>query len=113
MAFKAKTISLRVVGERESLAHMAKHRSDLHAGTKRPSTKYFLGVNLCRLRREKSLSQAQLAKRAKISLRSVAYIESASPDSNPGLDMIDALAWALGVSVAQLLEARPADVLVI
>ena len=101
----------RIVSKKESASAMAKRRPDLHQASKQPSAKYFLAVNVHRLRRDKGMTQVALARKAKLSLRTIAYLESADPRYNPGLDTVDALAWALGEPVLKLLEQRRDDVI--
>jgi transcriptional regulator with XRE-family HTH domain len=61
-----------------------------------------MGRRLRKLRIEKRLSQAALAKRADLSREYVNKIEAGRYD--PPLSTINALAKALGVSVTELLE---------
>lgn len=63
-----------------------------------------LGENVRRLRRERELTQEQLAFEAQIDLTYVGGIERGR--RNPSLIVIARLAAALGVAPATLLEAR-------
>jgi transcriptional regulator with XRE-family HTH domain len=63
-----------------------------------------LGENVRRLRRERELTQEQLAFEAQIDLTYVGGIERGR--RNPSLVVIARLAAALGVSPASLLERR-------
>ena len=72
-----------------------------------------LGQLLKALREKQGMTQAQLAKRAKVSQGYIAKLEpSARPGkkkkthhaSNPSLDILQKLANALGVPVTELLE---------
>ncbi|MFH5802785.1 helix-turn-helix domain-containing protein [Alienimonas sp. DA493] len=58
-------------------------------------------ANLRRLRHERGLTQAELSRRAKIALSYVGRLEAGT--SAPGIDLLDRLAGALGVSPADLL----------
>ncbi len=62
-----------------------------------------LGDVLRRLRGAKGLTQAELARRAKITDEYVSMLESGAKQ-NPSLAVLRRLAKALGVSVAELLE---------
>jgi transcriptional regulator with XRE-family HTH domain len=68
-----------------------------------PNERFWLGVNLHRLRKERHLTQEQLAKAVDVSARRLRDIENAVPESNPGLNTIMALASALKVGVLELL----------
>ena len=58
-------------------------------------------ANLRRLRHERGLTQAELARKAKVALSYVGRLESAQ--SAPGIDLADKLAAALGVSPSELI----------
>ena len=60
-------------------------------------------ATLRRLRRERGLTQAELSRRAKIALSYVGRLEAGT--SAPGIDLLDRLAGALGVTPAELLPA--------
>jgi transcriptional regulator with XRE-family HTH domain len=60
-----------------------------------------LAINLHRIRKERGLTQAQLAKRAGMRQPRIAEIEGG--DYNPRLDTIAKMAWALGVNGDDLL----------
>lgn len=62
-----------------------------------------LGDALRRLRVAKGLTQTELARRAKITSEYVSLLESHAK-ANPSLQVLQRLAKALGVSVAELLE---------
>lgn len=64
-----------------------------------------LSANLISERARQRLSQAELAKRAVVSRHTIVRLESADY-ANPGLELLDKIARALGVSVHELL--RPA-----
>jgi transcriptional regulator with XRE-family HTH domain len=66
-----------------------------------------LSANLTFERAKQRISQAELAKRAGISRYTIVRLESAEY-ANPGLQMLDKLAQALGIPVHRLL--RPAEV---
>jgi transcriptional regulator with XRE-family HTH domain len=68
------------------------------------SAQFWLGFNLQRLRRSGELTQERLAKLAKVGVRTLRDIETATPGNNPELDTIAALAGALGVEVAALFQ---------
>lgn len=61
-----------------------------------------MGRALKRIRKEKGISQAELAKRADLTREYVNKIEAGRCD--PSLSTINALAKALGVKLARLLE---------
>jgi transcriptional regulator with XRE-family HTH domain len=61
-----------------------------------------MGKALKRIRREKGISQAELARRANLTREYVNKIEAGRYD--PSLSTINALAKALGVKVGRLLE---------
>jgi DNA-binding XRE family transcriptional regulator len=77
-----------------------------------PTPAFWLGLNVHALRLKAGITQAQLAKAAHISVRSLWGIESAAPESNPELRTIAALAAALGTEVSVLFKARPETELV-
>ena len=62
-----------------------------------------LSVAIRRAREQKGLSQAALAKRAKVAQGYISDLE-AGGKKNPGIDVLQRLAKALGVPVAKLLE---------
>jgi transcriptional regulator with XRE-family HTH domain len=64
-----------------------------------------LAERLARLRKEKGLSQKELAERAGVSARIVAYYETET--SRSYLAKIEKIAAALGVSIAELLDGAP------
>lgn len=64
-----------------------------------------LASNVRRLRKERGLSQEELAGECKIEQQSVSLIESGR--ANPTLMMVESLARALDVPFVDLFEARP------
>jgi len=62
-----------------------------------------MGTKLRRLRKARGMSQADLAKRAKLTRVYVTRLEAGRQD--PSLSTINALARALGVAVTALLES--------
>jgi transcriptional regulator with XRE-family HTH domain len=62
-----------------------------------------LSATIRRAREEKGLSQAQLAKRAKVAQGYISDLE-AGGKKNPGIEVLKRLAKALGVPVTALLE---------
>jgi transcriptional regulator with XRE-family HTH domain len=60
-------------------------------------------VAIRRAREQQGLSQAQLAKRAKVAQGYISDLE-AGGKKNPGIDVLKRLAKALGVPVTALLE---------
>lgn len=92
---------------REEVAAVShSRRPDLATAEEQPSTRYSLAVNIHIARKQRGWTQAELAKRAKLSLRTVHGIETAAGDSAPNTDTVDSLAKALGVSVSKLVERR-------
>ncbi|CCH74671.1 hypothetical protein BN11_4690003 [Nostocoides australiense Ben110] len=75
-----------------------------------PSTRLLrgqlLGLQIAKFRREHSLTQAQLATAAGVGLESLRKLEQGHVDQ-PGVFRIADIADALGVTVHQLLPARP------
>ncbi len=63
------------------------------------------GQRLAAVRRNKGLTQVQLAARMQITQKMIDYYERRSP--NPALDFIERAAAALEVSVAELLGSQP------
>jgi transcriptional regulator with XRE-family HTH domain len=59
------------------------------------------GKNLIRLRKERGLTQAELAKRAKLTQRMIVYYENEA--GNPPIDKIKNIADALNVDIKTLL----------
>lgn len=59
-----------------------------------------IGVNVRKRRLELSWSQERLAYESRLSVRTVSAIECGS--ANPTADVIEAIAWALGVPAAWL-----------
>jgi transcriptional regulator with XRE-family HTH domain len=64
-------------------------------------------TNIIRYRKEKAMSQTDLAKKMKTSQRLVAYYENKA--SNIPLNKLHGVADALGVSVGALLDERPVN----
>jgi transcriptional regulator with XRE-family HTH domain len=61
------------------------------------------GQRLREVRLERSLTQAELAERAQVSVNYIGRLEKGS--TTPGVDLVDRLAAALGTTVADLLPA--------
>jgi transcriptional regulator with XRE-family HTH domain len=62
---------------------------------------YILALNVIRLRRERGLTQAELANRLGVSQPRIAEVEAG--DANPRLITLSKIAHALGVSLSELL----------
>jgi transcriptional regulator with XRE-family HTH domain len=75
------------------------------APTDRPVVQQLLAANLRRLRIARQLSLSELARATAISKATLSSIENGN--SNPTVDTLDALAGALRVGLAELLEAPP------
>jgi transcriptional regulator with XRE-family HTH domain len=60
-------------------------------------------MNVKRLRAQRDLTQAELAKRVKVSQAFIAQLETGK-ETNPTLDTVRKLAKALKVTVAELVE---------
>lgn len=60
------------------------------------------GSNLRRIRKQKQISQVMLAKKIGKTQQTISWYESGRV--YPSLKVVEDLAWALGVSVAQLIE---------
>jgi DNA-binding XRE family transcriptional regulator len=86
--------------DEESL--LKRHRKDLLEVKKEPSPRRRLADNLLALRTKEKLSQAAVAKRAKIGLATYQRIEQCQPSANPGLDVLEKLAEAMGVGFERL-----------
>ena len=88
---------------------MADEDEIYNAGTMagRPPTKEapLFGQRLAAVRRNKGLTQAELAARMKTTQKMVEYYERRAP--NPALEVIERAAEALEVSVAELLGSQP------
>jgi DNA-binding XRE family transcriptional regulator len=65
---------------------------------------YWVGTNLCYLRKKKGLSQVAVAQAAGISARRLRDVENASWDVNVTLTTLSALAKALGVDTQVLFK---------
>ena len=65
----------------------------------------FFGQRLSAVRRNKGLTQRELAERMQVKRELIDYYERRSP--NPALDFIERAAAALEVSVAELLGSEP------
>jgi DNA-binding XRE family transcriptional regulator len=89
--------------DEESL--LRRSRRDLLDAKKEHSPRRRLADNLLALRTKARLSQAAVAKRAKIGVATYQRIEQCQPSANPGLDVLEKLAEALGVKFEQLWEA--------
>lgn len=76
-----------------------------HASTPRPVVQQLLAANLRRLRIARHLSLSELARATAISKATLSSIESGN--SNPTVETLDALAAALRVGLAELLEEPP------
>lgn len=57
------------------------------------------------LRRSRGMTQAELARRADVSVTHLSELENA--DIAPGIDLVDRLARALGAAPAELLPSAP------
>jgi XRE family transcriptional regulator, regulator of sulfur utilization len=66
-----------------------------------------LSENLRRLRAAAGLTQAELAAKASIPRATLASMEQ--PDSNPGIQAVQAIARALGISLDELIDPRPEE----
>jgi len=75
---------------------------------KRVSARELLRLNVISGRADADISQEELAKRSDVSRAWISRIESGSAD--PGLDVIDRIAAALGKSVAELFVEYEIDV---
>jgi DNA-binding XRE family transcriptional regulator len=84
---------------------LKKHRKDLAEIKRNPSPRRRLADNLLALRLKAKLSQAAMAKRAKIGVATYQRIEQCQPTANPGLDVLEKLAEALNVKFEQLWTA--------
>lgn len=63
-----------------------------------------IGLNICRIRKSAHLTQAALAGRAGgVSIATLKNLERGT-NINPGLDTLERLSRALGVSLAELLK---------
>ena len=90
----------------EAAAVSHARRPDLVKAEVKPSSRYFLAVNLHRCRKQRGWSQAELARRANLSLRTVQGIESVTEETAPNLDTVDQLSFALNVTFSKLVERR-------
>jgi DNA-binding XRE family transcriptional regulator len=81
---------------------LKRHRRDLLEVKKEHSPRRRLADNLLALRTKAKLSQAAVAKKAKVGLATYQRIEQCQPTANPGLDVLEKLAEALGVKFEQL-----------
>lgn len=78
------------------------NNSELNIDKDKSNYNFLLSYNLKLLRKEKNLTQEELANKANISFRTYQQIESG--DSNPTLNTVDSLAEALGISFGCLLK---------
>lgn len=74
---------------------------------KRPGIVRAFAAKLREVRTSRGMTQAELARQAEISPTYISEMENA--DTTPGIDVIERLARALGVSPADLLVAEEAD----
>src|SRR5262245_24748467 len=75
---------------------------------KRAEVVRLFAERLRELRRSRGMTQAELARRAEVSVTHLSELENA--DIAPGIDLVDRLAQALGAAVADLVPAvRPAE----
>ena len=86
--------------DEESL--LKRHRRDLLEVKRGHSPRRRLADNLLALRTKAKLSQAAVAKKAKIGVATYQRIEQCQPTANPGLDVLEKLAGALGVGFERL-----------
>jgi transcriptional regulator with XRE-family HTH domain len=77
-----------------------------HDGLVPISASASLGATLRRLRSERSMTVETLAERSGVSNRTIVYIEAGG--ANPRLDIVEAIAQALGIPVSDLLSAERA-----
>jgi len=71
--------------------------------TEKGNYRLLVGSKIAALRAAAGLTQASLAKRAGVSLKTLYTIERAAPGSNFTVLSLEALADALGTSVAELM----------
>ena len=81
---------------------LKRHRKDLLEVKRGHSPRRRLADNLLALRTKANLSQAAVAKKAKIGVATYQRIEQCQPTANPGLDVLEKLAGALGVGFEKL-----------
>lgn len=81
---------------------LRRHRPDLLEAKRHPSPRRKLAEKLLQLRERAGLSQAALARKAGIGVATYQRIEQCQPSSNPGLDVLEALAKALKVEFVEL-----------
>ncbi|HTB23011.1 MAG TPA: helix-turn-helix transcriptional regulator [bacterium] len=77
--------------------------------TDKENYRLLVGSKIAALRAAAGLTQASLAKRAGVSLKTLYTIERAAPDTNFTLLSLEALADALGTSVAELMRSAGAE----
>ena len=80
----------------------------LTSASARAPAKATLAFNVLFQRARLGISQAELAERSSISRTSISRIEGGAADS-PGLDVIERIASALGVAIAELFIERGDD----
>jgi transcriptional regulator with XRE-family HTH domain len=81
------------------------YNTDIMAGRPQIKEAPLFGQRLAAVRRNKGLTQVQLAARMQTTQKMIDYYERRSP--NPALDFIERAAAALEVSVAELLGSQP------
>jgi DNA-binding XRE family transcriptional regulator len=70
---------------------------------------YWIGTNIAMLRIDKHMSKVELAKRAKIPLRTLRMIENMTDKVNPTLHTLSSIGAVLGVKTSLLFAVRKGE----
>jgi DNA-binding Xre family transcriptional regulator len=84
-------------------AKKASYRAD---SPEQASARYWAGVNIYAARSGQKMTQAELAKKAKISIKTLYGIENVVPASNLTFETFESISRALGVSPQDLLKVN-------
>ncbi len=93
-----------MITHEESMRRLKRDRPEVYKALKDPDPRACLAWNVIEYRSEKKLSQKELAERADVSLRTVAYIEDYEAEFSPSIQIVQKLAKALGVKFTDLFE---------
>jgi DNA-binding XRE family transcriptional regulator len=93
-----------MISHEESMRRLKHDRPEVYKALKDPEPRVCLAWNVLELRGEKGYSQKQLAEKAGVSLRTIAYIEDYEEKFSPNIKIVQMIAKALGVKFTDLFQ---------
>lgn len=93
-----------MISHEESMRRLKRDRPEVYKALKDPEPRVCLAWNVLELRGEKGYSQKQLAEKAGVSLRTIAYIEDDEEKFSPNIKIVQMIAKALGVKFTDLFQ---------